>query len=225
MKTIMFILMLAIIPLSMSAQVYTNGMYFKSDQTFEVDKNIHETKTTNQSEIIILSNTTRVSVEPNSHFMINSFFQEIYTNNIPSKAKFGSHSLAMSLNNGDVYVRFNGYDENSACMISTSLADIQLKNGLFYIKTTESKTIIISLEGTLVYFGGGNMEKTLSAGTAVIATPNEVKILEYKVSFSTQKIKDTAVVEMISDIKKRFDKTENVVFVDVYGKIVGIDMN
>ena len=150
MKFITTLFLSLVIALPVMSQIYTNGVYVENGKTIEVDKTVHQIGSSKISKTLYFSNELIVKVNTNSDFFIDSFFQDVLnTNKSPEKVKFGSQNFAATLTDGIATMTYSGNDSNSSCVISTQLADIELLKGNFYFKTTESKVIVLVLDGSL----------------------------------------------------------------------------
>ena len=220
----LLILMLSVIIPSVYGQTLTNGVYVQNGKTIEVDKHIHSFLPMKNSEILYFSNELIVKLNTNSDFNVNSFYQEILNFTNYNKIKFGTHSLSATLSEGSAYVSFSSFDSNSVCAISTSLADLILGNGTFYISVKEEKVIVIVLDGSLKS-EASKKHITVTSGYALIITPNDVGILEDKVSLRAEKVNSVALTKLNSEMKDVIDLKGSVLFVNIEGKITGININ
>ena len=105
-------------------QTYTNGVFVKRGRTEEVDKKIHIIT----NDTVYFSNELVAKIDVNTELNVNSFFQEIFYTTIPTKAKFGSHSMSATILNGSATLVYSGAEPNSSCVISTALTDLELSN-------------------------------------------------------------------------------------------------
>lgn len=220
------ILLAAIIPQQSLGQSYTNGVYCELGKTVEIDKTIHEVVTTNLTEILYFSNELIVKVNTNSDFVINSFFQEVLnTNSTPEKLKSTTHNFAATLNKGTIIVTYSGGDENSSCVISTPFTDHELSKGTFYFQFINNRVIVFTLDGSLKSNGNTRSISTTPAGYAVIAVANDIGILDSKVSFYTDKVKQSVIDGLVSESKSVTNLKNSIMFIRIDGKSVGIVIN
>ena len=225
MKIISFILMLSLLTFCGFGQIYTNGVYVEEGKTIEIDKKIHEVKPIKSSETLYFSNDLIVNVYTNSSFTVNGFFQEILnTNTTPEKAKLGSHNFSATLMEGIAVVTYWGNESNSSCVVSTPMTDIELYNGTFFFRVNEGKVLVFVLNGSLKSHGDKNKENVVTSGYAVIAVPNDIGILEAKISLTAEKVKQTIVDKLSTEAKNITNLKGMVMFVRIDGKLVGIKM-
>ena len=226
MKFITTLFLALVIALPVMSQIYTNGVYVENGKTVEVDKTVHQIGSSKTSKTLYFSNELIVKINTNSDFFIDSFFQEVLnTNKLPEKVKFGSQNFAVTLTEGEATMTYMGSDSNSSCVISTQLADIELLKGNFYFKVTENKVIVLVLDGSLNVHSNKKQENVVHAGYAAIVTPNDIGILENKVSVSVEKL-NTSVIDKLNIESKGVTSIKgNIIFSLINGKIVGIVIN
>jgi len=221
------LLFLLLVASTSFGQTYTNGVYVNKGQTTEVEKKVYSITPTNSSETLYFSNHLIVNVYTNSDFTINSFFQEVYDieNKAPHKSKFGGCNLAATLMNGTAVVVYSGSDSNSSCVISTPMTDLELHKGVFYFKVSQEKVLIFVLEGSLTSHGDKSRENVVTAGYAVIAVPNDIGILEAKISLGSEKVKQSVIDKLLSEAKPIIGLRDSIMFATINGKQMGILIN
>lgn len=227
MKILPFILMLSLFVTSGFAQTYTNGVYVNNGITVEVDKKVHEITPTNKSEILYFSNELIAQIYTNSTFQINSFFQEVYPTTTPKVSKFGAANFAGTLLNGTAIFKYAGHNtnDNSSCVVSTPMVDLELHHGTFYFKVNEGKVLVFVLDGELKSIGDKGRENVVTKGYAVIAVPNDIGILEAKISLGAEKVKQTIIQKLNEESLYVLTSQDTVIFATVNGKVVGILKN
>lgn len=209
-----------LMPISICGQTYTNGVYVENGKTIEVDKKIHVIT----NNVVHFSNELIVRTETNTELMVNSFFQETYPTTTPTKAKFGSHSFSGTILNGSAVLVFNGAEANSSCVISTSLTDLELSNGTFYLKVSDSHVLLVVLNGS-VKAHSGKKEFKVEKGYALVATPNDLGILEDKISLSVEKVR-TETLTKLNDASSSVEKVKDgLLWAFVDGKLIGVLIN
>ena len=206
------------------SQTYTNGVYVKDGKTFEIDKTIHLFAPTNSSDLLYFSDNLIVKVTTNSTFEVNSFFQEVYYTNTPKKSKFGMNSFASTLTDGSVILSFSGHDENSSCIISTPLSDIELNNGLFYIIVNPNRVYAIVIEGSLIAHTL-NKQVKIEAGNALSAVLGDGKIFEEKTSLYVDKINTNTFNKIKIESLPVSNLKNSVTFITIDKKVIGVDIN
>jgi len=213
-----------LLPVSSLGQTYMNGVYVKNGKTVEVDKKVHQFTPTNSSDVLYFSNELIVKVYTNSDFMVNSLFQDVLNKKTtPEKAKLGVHNFAGSLMNGTAVVTYSGGDSNnSSCIISTPMTDLELYKGTFYIKVNESRVLVFVLEGALKSHGDRNRENVVTAGYAVVAVPNDIGILEAKISLGSEKVKQVIIDKLFAEAKEVINLKGTIMFARIDGKLLGI---
>jgi hypothetical protein len=166
-------------------------------------------------------------VYTNSDFTINSFFQEIYDIDKPAHtAKFGTSTLAATLMNGSATVVYGGStNENTSCVISTPMTDLELYKGTFYFKVTDNRVIVFVLEGSLKSHGDKKKENTVTAGYAVLAMLNDIGILEDKISLGAEKVKVDTIKKLTDDAQDVVKSNGTYLFIIHEGKTVGVNIN
>ena len=211
-------------PISAACQTFTNGVYVKNGVTFEVDKKIHQVTT---QETLHFSNGLIVKVYTNSDFTVNSLFQEVYDIDKPAHtAKFGGSTFAATLMNGSATVVYNGStNENSSCVISTPMTDLELYKGTFYFKVTDNRVIVFVLDGSLKSHGDKKKENTVTAGYAVLAMLNDIGILEDKISLGAEKVKVDTIKKLSDDAQDIVKSKGTYLFIIHDGKTVGVNIN
>ena len=214
--------------LAAGADVYANGVYCEQGKTVEIDKAIHEITPTNKPEILYFSNDLIVKVNTNSDFMVNSFFQNILnTNSTPEKLKAPTHNFAATLNKGTTIVTYNGGDENSSCTISTPFTDHELSKGTFYFQVSDNKVIVFTIDGSLKSTSGNSRSTTTTpTGYAAIAVQNDSNgILDSKVSFYTDKVKQSVIDKLTVESKDVTNLKNSIMFIRIDGKTTGVVIN
>lgn len=209
------------------AQSYTNGVFVKDGKTIEIERKVYQFTPTNAPETLYFSNDLIARVNTNSDFSVNSFFQEVYDiNSTPKKAKFGNSNLAASLMNGSaIFVYSGGDSNNSSCVISTPMTDLELYKGTFYFKVSEGKVLVFVLDGSLKSHGDKNRENVVTAGYAVIAVPNDIGILEAKISLGAEKVRQAIIDKLNTEAKDVINLKGTTLFATINGKVVGIVIN
>lgn len=227
MKNILLLTLLTLLTYSTSfAQNYTNGVFVQDGKTVEVDK--HVFSITPKSSFITLnfSDGLIARIDTNSDFSINSFFQEVYDLDLsPHKAKFGASTFSATLMHGSGVFVYSGGDVNSSCIISTPFTDLELYKGVFYFKVTDTRVLVFVLDGSLKSHGDKNRENVVTSGYAVVALPNDIGILEDKISLGSEKIRPEAINILINDAKSAISLKDNVLFAIVNKKVIGIVIN
>ena len=226
MKITPLILMLSMFVTCGLSQVYTNGAFVKNGKTIEVERKMYQFTPTNSPETLYFSNELIAEIYTNSDFSINSFFQEIYDlNTPPHKAKFGASSLSATLLNGTAVFTYSTTNDNSSCVISTPMTDIELGNGTFYFKVSENKVLVFVLDGSLKSHGDKGKGGVVNTGYAVIAVPNDVGILEAKISLGSEKVRQSIIDKLSTESKNITNLKGTVMFAIINGKLVGIVIN
>lgn len=203
-------------------QTYTNGVFVKDGKTVEVGKQVLQFTPTNAPEVFHFSNELIAKIHTNSDFTINNFGQEVYdVNATPRKARFGSGNLAATLMNGTATMVYSGTNDNSSCVISTPMADIELHKGVFYFRVDGNKVLIFVLEGSMTAHSD-KKENTVTAGYALIAVPNDIGILEAKISIGAEKAKQTIIDKLLSDSQDVIKRQGSILFAVVNGKVLGV---
>jgi hypothetical protein len=116
-------------------------------------------------------------------------------------------------------------NSNSACIISTPMTDIELHKGTFYFKVSESKVLVFVLNGSLKSHGEKNRETVVTAGYAVIAVPNDIGILEAKISIGAEKVRQAIIDKLVNESKDISKVKDGVVFIRIDGRTVGVIIN
>lgn len=208
------------------SQVYTNGVFVKNGKTTEVERKVYQFTPTNSSDVLYFSNDLIAEIYTNSDFSINSFFQEVYdVNSPPHKAKFGASSLSATLLNGTAVFTYSGTNDNSSCVISTPMTDIELGKGTFYFKVSENKVLVFVLEGSLKSHGDKGKGGVVNAGYAVIAVPNDIGILEAKISLGSEKVRQAIIDKLTTESRNITSLKGTIMFATIGGKLVGILIN
>ena len=199
MKLILFLsLLLTAYPVL--SQIQTNGVYVRNNETYEVDKKLHEIT---NAATLHFSNGLIVKTGTNCNLQVSSFYQEVLnTNTYPSIAQFGSSVASLTLLNGEATVIYGGdTNNNSSCVVSTPMTDIELYKGTFHFRVSDNKVLVFVLNGSLKSHGEKKRENVVTAGYAVIAVPNDTGILEASVSIGAEKVKQTIIDKLVDDSK------------------------
>ena len=222
-KTLLSILLTAMTAVGF-CQTFTNGVYIKNGITCEVDRKVHQITT---PETLHFSNELIVKTYTNTDFTINSFFQEVSDiDKMPHKAKLGASSFAASMMNGTAVIIYAGStNENSSCVISTPMSDLELYKGTFYFKVSENKVIVFVLDGQLKAHGEKKKENTVTAGYAVLAMPNDIGILEDNISLGAEKVRVDTIKKLTDEVQDVVKLQNQFLFITINGKTIGVDMN
>ncbi len=213
---------------SAGADLYTNGVYCEQGRTIEIDKTVHEIIPIDKPEILYFSNDLIVIVNTNSDFMVNSFIQNILnTNSTPEKLKSPTHNFVATLNKGTMIVTYNGGDENSSCTISTPFTDHELSKGTFYFQVSYNKVVVLTIDGVLKSSSGNSRGTTTTpTGYAAIAIQNDSNgILDSKVSFYTDKVKQSVIDKLTLESYDVTNLKNSVMFIRIDGKTTGVVIN
>lgn len=226
MKITSLILILSMFVTCGMSQVYTNGVFVDNGKTIEVEKKIYQFTPTVKSETLYFSNELIAEIYTNSDFSINSFSQEVYdVSSPPHKAKFGASSLSATLMNGTVVFTYSGTNDNSSCVISTPMTDLELNKGTFYFNVSENKVLVLAIDGSFKSHGDKNKIIDVPTGYAVIAVPTDRGILEAKISFETGKAKQDIIDKFNVASKNIINLKGTIMFATINGKLVGIVIN
>jgi len=225
MKKLISLIFAVCLPLMAFSQTNVNGVYLQNGKTTEVDtKSPHNENTTKVPVVLYFSNGLSTQIDTNSEFSIDEFVQVIYnTNSYPEKVKFGESSLTVSLNNGTAYFVYPENDTNSECLVSTPLVDVKLHKGSFYVVVTDNSVLVIAVDGSC-NVGSKKEEKQITPGSALLVVPNNIGILDSKISLNAQKIKPEVLNKLNTTIKQLSDVQNRVIFVRIDGKIIGISL-
>jgi hypothetical protein len=204
-------------------QAFTNGVYVQNGKTFEVDKKEHRFTT---SELLHFSNGLVVKTYPNSDFSINSLFQEVLDLDKPAHvAKFGNSSFAATLMTGGAIVTYSGTNENSSCVISTPMTDLELSRGTFYIKVTENGVVAAVLDGSLKAHGEKKKEIVAKVGDAIVCAPIDRGIFEDKFSLDSKRVTVDNVKKLTDEAQEVVKTKDQFLFIIVDGKVLGVNIN
>lgn len=133
-------------------------------QTYTANGNNYAFKTSTNSEVLVsFSNDVSVKIKESSHITLDSFDQK-FTNldQLPTKAKYDTYTLGMSLIEGELEVYSNQTSsDESLATINTSLAAIVLSKGKFVIQADDKTTILIVLDGSAVILDNSSRKKEL----------------------------------------------------------------
>ena len=219
-------MLLMLLSMPIFGQVSTNGVFVKNGKTIEVERKVYQFTPTSSPETLYFSNELIAEIYTNSDFSINGFFQEVYDlNSLPHRAKFGASSLSATLMNGTAVFTYSGTNDNSSCVISTPMVDIELHKGTFYFKVSENKVLVFVLEGSLKSHGDKGRETLVNTGYAVIAVPNDIGILEAKISLGAEKVKQAIVDKLTTESKNITNLKGTIMFAIINEKLVGIVIN
>lgn len=199
MKKLLFLLLL-VITLPALSQIQTNGVYVLNNETYEVDKKLHEIT---NAATLHFSNGLIVKTGTNCNLQVSSFYQEVLnTNTYPSIARFGSSVASLTLLDGEATVIYGGdTNNNSSCVISTPMTDIELYKGTFYFKVSDNEVLVFVLNGSLKSHGEKKYENVVTAGYAVKAVPSDRGVFEASVSIGAEKVKQTIIDKLVADSK------------------------
>jgi hypothetical protein len=223
MKKLLFLLLLGI-TLPAFSQIQTNGVYVLNNETYEVDKKLHEIT---NAATLYFSNDLTVKTDTNCNLQVSSFYQEILnTDTYPIPAQFGSSISSLTLMNGSATVIYGGTDtNNSSCIISTPMVDIELYKGTFHFRVNDNKVLVFVLNGSLKSHGEKNRENVVTAGYAVIAVPNDIGILEAKISIGAEKVRQDIIDKLNNDSKDIADIKKTIMFIRIDGTTRGVIIN
>ena len=223
MKTIILFIMFTVLTTVGFSQTPTNGVYIRGGNTFEVDKKVHEVIPINTPEVLHFSNDLIIKVYTNTTFSISSFFQEVFdVDKPPHTAKFGMSSFAGSIMNGSMAVVYSGTND---CVISTPMSDLELYKGTFYFKVTDGKVIVFVLDGSMKAHGEKKKENVVTSGYALLAIPNDIGILEDKISLGAEKVRADTIKKLTDDVQDVTNSKGKFLFITINGKTVGVDIN
>lgn len=207
-------------------QNFTNGVYIHNGLTTEVTKNVYSLGTTNKTEMYHFSNELITKIATNTDFSVNSFSQVVTNlNSNPQKAQIGSANFAGSLMRGMLVVNYSGYDNENACIISTPFMDLELYNGTFYFIVSDTKVIVIVLDGSLKSHADGKKENIVTKGYATIATPSEIGLVEDKISIITEKVKQNNIDTLNKQSLDVVSLKNSVMFSVIDKKVIGVVIN
>lgn len=205
-------------------QLYTNGVYVQDGKTTEIERKVYAITPTNNSALVYFSSDLIAKVYSEADLSINSFSQEILNTSLnPQKARFGVANLATTIMKGSVIFSYNNTNENSSCVVSTPMVDIELKKGLFYFEVTDKKVIIACLDGSMKSYVG-KKETVHTIGQAVIAEPTTVGILEDKYGVSNGKVNVEAMKRLTTEAKNMLGIRNSILFIRIGGKTIGVDI-
>lgn len=224
MKSIIILFLSALLPICSAGQISTNGVYVQDGITTEVGKKVYEVSPTNNPALLYFSNELIVKVNTNSDFVVNSFFQDVEnTDTFPQVAKFGLSSLNITLTKGNALFKYpSKANTNASCVVSTPHLDVELQSGLFYIEASDTKVIVAVLDGSLKSYSG-KKETIINKGQAIIAEPNDIGILEDKITIKPGKINADAIKKLNDDATYIHSHENSLFFIRINGKTIGVD--
>ena len=133
--------------------------------------------------------------------------------------------LNVGLMNGSAYFVYPEDDTNSSMIVSTPLADIELHKGSYYFVVNEKNILVLVIDGTATAYGDKKDTKTVNAGNALIVMPNEVGILDSKISLSMQFIHEPVLNKLKSVVKEISNLKNETLFIRINGKTIGVLIN
>lgn len=223
MKLILFLsLLLAAYPVF--GQITTNGVYVLNNKTCEVDKKLHEITNT---ATLHFSNGLIVKTDPNCNLQISSFYQEVLnTNTYPTPARFGSSVASLTLMSGDATVIYGGdTNNNSSCVISTPMTDIELYKGTFHFRVSDSGVLVFVLDGSLKSHGEKRYENVVTAGYAVKAVPSDKGVFEASISIGAEKVNKSYIDKLNSESKDIPTIKSFIMWIRIDGTTRGVIIN
>ena len=105
------------------------------------------------------------------------------------------------------------------------MTDLELHKGTFYFKVSDNKVLVFVLDGSLTSHGDKKTENVVTAGYAVIAVPNDIGILEAKISLGAEKVKQLIIERLLNESRDIINLKGSILFSTIGGKTVGIVLN
>lgn len=198
--------------------------YKNEVNTFEV------TTSTNESITLFFSNDTIIKVEPSSEFRIDGYsvtLKDIHT--YPSKISVDSYNGGLSLTSGEAYFSIERKSTNDQLLLQTSVSNIGLEGGKYYVQSSKQSVMIYVLDGSAeIYDNLTNKKESIKSGNAVLIHPAVTLSPKQKELFA-DKMTTTVKKATISQFKPHLDiineletiKSE-VIFINIDSKIVGV---
>lgn len=143
-------------------------------KTYEIGGNTFEVITkTNETVNLYFANDAVVKISENSEFRIDLMNVTLKNqHSYPSKIEVESYNLNLVLMDGEAWIDVKKL-ENDQCLLQTSLVNLGLNTGKFYIQTTKNSVMVYILEGSLgVYDNVTNKKEEIQSENAVLIRPS-----------------------------------------------------
>lgn len=195
-------------------------------KTHEIDINTFELTTqTNEFATILFASGTVIRVEQGSEFRVDLMNMVLKnTNTFPSKIDIETSSLNISLMEGESHFSVNG-----SILLQTSLSNLGLETGRYFVQSTKKSVMVYILDGTLdVYDNVTNKKEPVKSGNAVlirpspVLSPRQMELFGDKMVTSVKKVKTEQFKPFLDTVIEMESVKNEVVFVKIGLDIIGV---
>jgi len=161
----------------------------------------------------------------NSTISIDVFDQEIQNlNDLPKLAKFGIQVVSITLNKGEFNIVYPIVIEGSSFTVNTPYAAYQLDKGSFFFRVSDKSTIAFVGEGTMQVYSDKKKTDIPKKGDLSIIVPLSETGLTDKYITSIKTLKQDEIERYTAPLQVVRQKTNDVKFIVISGKVVGVWM-
>lgn len=195
-------------------------------KTHEIDINTFEITTqTNEFATILFASGTVIRVEQGSEFRVDLMNMVLKnTNAFPSKIDIETSSLNIALMEGESHFSVNG-----SILLQTSLSNLGLETGRYFVQSTKKSVMVYILDGTLdVYDNVTNKKEPVKSGNAVlirpspVLSPRQMELFGDKMVTSVKKVKPEQFKPFLDTVIEMESVKNEVVFVKIGLDIIGV---
>lgn len=209
---------------SQNGAISTNAL--SAGKTYAIsDTSIAEMHVPNKT-VFYFSDGPAIEAGAKSIFSVNVFDQETTNlNAAPRKAVFGTHNIALTLNQGEFSIVYKSAT-NSSFNITTPFVSYQIESGRFLFRITEKSSIVFVIDGSLTMLDGKDKNKNAVKGDLLFAIPYDDPLsgVTDKIMTSTRQLKAEELGKFTSPfLSSSFDHKE-VEFVVINKNVIGIWM-
>jgi len=201
-------------------------------KTYEIDLNstFEINTTTNEFATLIFANNTTVKIEQNSEFRVDGFNMALSNiKKYPSKINVDSYNMNLSLMEGEAYFIISKNNTNNQFILQTSVSNLGLNTGKYYIQSTKKSVLVYILDGTLdVYDNITNKRETIKSGNAVLIhsvallSPKQIELFGDRMTTSVKKVKSEQFKPTLDVISKIELVKDDVIFISIATNIVAV---
>jgi hypothetical protein len=197
-------------------------------KTYEIDNNTFEINTgKNEFSTLSFVDGTVLKLEQESEFRIDLMNVVLKnTKKFPSKIEIDSSNINLSLVEGESY-----FSVSKPILLQTSLSNIGLDIGRFYVQSTKKSVMIYVIDGKIdVYDNVVDKKESVLSGNAVLIrpsptlSPKQMELFGDKMVTTVKKVKSEQFKPYLDKILELETLKKDVVFVKIDNNIIGINI-
>lgn len=207
-----------------SGQMTTNRL--EAGKTYKMGDALAEI-TTQSPTTIYFSDGPMIQTGTETKLAILSFDQEVENiTSTPAKAKFGYHTLNLSLDRGEFSIVYPNKNEYSRVNASTQYAAYELVGGKYYFRVYEQSVVAYVMDGGMTVHGDKSRTDDVEKGKLAIAVPflDVASGLQDKIVTSFKQAESEEIEVFAKPLIEAEQRFLDVDFFVIGGKVIGFQL-